>query len=217
MLRGDDAGGDRPAKPERIAHGQHPLADLRLVVGELDVGEVVAVDLENGKVRALVCADQLGFELGAVVHEDGIVAAVLHDVRVGDQVAVLGNEEAGALADAAARLVGVGAAAIILAEVARHSEAAEELLKPRREIVEAFRHAVGDCVHLRLHLHADHRRSHLRDDLGKVGRSLRLDVDGVRERHRAVSNESAGAGSADDAESENAGKQRTTEAPGSRA
>ena len=48
----DDAGGDGAAEAERIAHRKHPIADARRSIGELHIGEVFAVDLDQGEVGA---------------------------------------------------------------------------------------------------------------------------------------------------------------------
>ena len=85
-------------------------------------------------------------------------------------IAVVGDEEAGALAHAAARdgtARASVAVVVVEAEPARLAEAAEELVQRMvaRKVVEAFHHAaVGDRRDLGLHLHADHGRLHLLDD-----------------------------------------------------
>ena len=97
--RRDDAGGDGAAEAERIADGHHPVADADLgIVGEVDIGELAAaIDLEHREVGARVGADQLGVEFLAVIGHHGEGGAFLDDVVVGDEIAVLGDEEAGAL------------------------------------------------------------------------------------------------------------------------
>ena len=133
------------------------------------------------------------------------VLALVDDVVVGDDVAVIGDEEAGA----EAHLVG-GAARLLVALPARTlPELAEELL--HRRIVAARAAgtveqitgvgAVGrDFARRRLDANADHRRPDLVDDVGKAdgldafdadcigkGRGLRKDGaadEGAAEHHR---------------------------------
>src|SRR5690606_17635397 len=91
------AGRYRTTEAERVADGNHPVADAnRLIVCECDIGEVaVFIDLQNGEIRSRVGADQLRVQFGAVVHDDHEGGATLDDVIVGYEIAVFGNEEAG--------------------------------------------------------------------------------------------------------------------------
>src|SRR5690606_29120035 len=140
--RRDDAGRDRAAEAERIADGHDPVADAHLaVIGEGDIGKLaVGIDLQHGKVGALVGADQLGLQLRAVIENDGEALAALDDVVVGDDVAVGGDDEAralrqraGALAVAVAAMLALsptlGARAAVAAELAIAAELAEEALE----------------------------------------------------------------------------------------
>ena len=97
--RRDDARRHRAAEAERIADRDHPVADANLgIIGEIDVGELAAaIDLEDREIGLGVGADQLGIELLAVIGDDGEGLAAVDDVVVGDEIAVLGDEEAGAL------------------------------------------------------------------------------------------------------------------------
>ena len=97
--RRDDAGGDRAAQAERIADRDHPIADARLVLGELHVGEgLVGVDLDEGEIGLRVGADHLGLVGRAVVGLDLHGLGMIDDVVIGHRVAVRRNEEAGAFA-----------------------------------------------------------------------------------------------------------------------
>ena len=138
---GHDAGGHGAAESERIADREHPIADARRAVGKLHEREVLAVDLDQGKVGARIGADDLRRIGLAVVGRDLHVLGILHDVIVGDGIAVGGDEEAGALAGD-----DVMAATFTLAAI-RHAEATEEALHRRtgreRRIVLAERRAIA--------------------------------------------------------------------------
>ena len=100
-LGADDARGDgeRQVLAERIADGQHPLADPRgVAVAQRRGSEVVGVDLEHGQVGARIGADDLGLELTPVEQPDRHLVGAVHDVVVGQDVAVLGDDEARARA-----------------------------------------------------------------------------------------------------------------------
>ena len=58
-----------------------------------------SIDLEHGEVGARIGADQLGVEFLPIVDDDRELGAALDDVVVGDEIAVLGDEEAGTLRD----------------------------------------------------------------------------------------------------------------------
>ena len=138
---------------------------------------------------------------------------------VGDDVAVLGDEEAGALAHAAARMERLAAAVVAVADIrAASAKRRKNSCRLGRKVVEAFRHlaAVGDGGDLGLHLHADDGRLHLLDDRGKVGRRDGVDPTGSAKAMWLLVKERAGAGGADDTEGEDAGEQRIADAPGSR-
>ena len=55
------------------------------------------IDLHHGDVGGRIAADDLGFEIAAVLQRHGDLGGVIHHVRVGDDVAVLGvDDHAGA-------------------------------------------------------------------------------------------------------------------------
>src|SRR5690606_9162184 len=150
--RGNDAGGDGAAEPERVTDRDHPVARARLPrVAEFDEREgLVADDLEHREIRGCVRTDQLGRIFGAVGHLYGdlfdraVAARRADDVVVGDHVAVGRDDEAGAerLALAVLRL---GPAA-----------AAEEVLERRAgegvDVLHLDPLAGGDIDHRRLEL-----------------------------------------------------------------
>ena len=95
----DDTERDRVHQPERAAEREHQLTRFQLVrVGERNGGQLVAVDLDDGKIRLEIHADNLraddvgrGSEKGRAgcrpgnLHANATGAA--HDVCVGDDVA----------------------------------------------------------------------------------------------------------------------------------
>ncbi len=61
-----------------------------------DGGQVLGVDLDDGDVALRVAADDFGGELAAVLQGDLHLVGAVHDVVVGEDVAVLGDDDAGA-------------------------------------------------------------------------------------------------------------------------
>ena len=88
--RGDDAAGHGLADAERIADGEHEIADLRVArVGEGERRQRLAgVDAQHGEVDARVRQHQLAREFAAVVRARRDLLAALDDVVVGDDDAV---------------------------------------------------------------------------------------------------------------------------------
>ena len=97
----DNAGGDGTAKPERVADGDHPVADARLLRREIDIGVPLSSTLSSARSVFGVGADDPRLELAVIGELDGDLAA-LHHMVVGDDIAVIGDEEARALSRAAA-------------------------------------------------------------------------------------------------------------------
>ena len=63
----DDAAGDGAAEAERVADGDHVLADAhRVAVAERQLRQAAGVDLDEREVGLLVGADHLGVELAVV-------------------------------------------------------------------------------------------------------------------------------------------------------
>jgi len=98
--RGDDAGGESFVEAEGVADGEDGLSDLEVVAGadgkrgEFD-GEG-DVDLEDGEVVVCGEADEFGGVAGSVIKSDLRGGGGLNDVEVGDDVALLVPDEAGA-------------------------------------------------------------------------------------------------------------------------
>ncbi|BAQ44521.1 hypothetical protein Maq22A_c05755 [Methylobacterium aquaticum] len=175
----DDAGGDGAAQAERVADCHDPVADLRRAVGELHVGKGSPVgDLEERQVGLRIGADDLGRQGAAVVERDLDRLGVVHDVVVGDHVAVGRDEEARPLRRAAAvtrRALHAAAHAAAHAAGAALAEAAEELAQLRRHVLEVLLAAallVVRGVVLQLHLHRDHARLHPVDDRREAARRV---------------------------------------------
>ena len=87
------------AETERIADGNHPVADLRLLAGEIDEGEVLlALDLDHREIGLRIGADNLRRINRAVVGGNLDRLGVIDHVVVGHRIAVRRDEEAGAFA-----------------------------------------------------------------------------------------------------------------------
>ena len=89
--RADDARGHGLAEAERIADGDHEIADLEILrIAERQRGEVLGFDLHQGHVGAGVAADQLRLEGAAVLERHHDLLPVLDHVVVGEHVALGG-------------------------------------------------------------------------------------------------------------------------------
>ncbi len=132
LLRRHDPGGHRARVAERVADRHDGVADLDVgAVAErqrLELG-VVGIDLEHRDVGRGVGADHLGVDEVAVLLEADLdVLGVADDVRVGDDRALLVDDEAGAgrLAAALGRAEGrVAGAGLLLGD---HEDDAGALL-----------------------------------------------------------------------------------------
>ena len=124
---GDDAGGHGAAKAEGIADSDHPVANARILVSELDGGKCLAIgvnDLEQGQIGLGIGADDLGLPGLAVIGLDPDLGGVLDDVVVGDDVTIGRDEEARAH----------GLALMELGHLAGQAEAAAEVLEELAEL-----------------------------------------------------------------------------------
>src|SRR5690348_17863612 len=112
-FRADDAGSDRVGEAERRAECRHPVSRLEPRRAAEPRGRQAArLDLEQRYIAALVRADHRRAELTLRVGEpDSDVVGVCHEVRVGEDVAVLTDDEAGAETFAARRSVAAGRSA----------------------------------------------------------------------------------------------------------
>ena len=161
--------GDREGEPfaERIADGQHPLADAGVVaVAERHRRQRLGVDLEDRDVGVGIGADDLGLELPPVEQPDRDLLGALDHVVVGQDVAVGRDDEA-----RAAALLDLG----LLAEAR-----GEEPLHARRDalLLAGVLGPLGaDVDHARLHV-LGHGGEGLAQLLQRAGRRDR------RRRHR---------------------------------
>src|SRR4051794_26372115 len=99
LQRGDHAGGQGPVEAERVADGDRRVADLH-GLGRAEAQRVqvqaVGVDLQQRDVAGDVLADDLRVD-GLVVRElHGHLDRAVDDMRVGEDVAVAVDDEAGA-------------------------------------------------------------------------------------------------------------------------
>ncbi len=95
---GDDPGGHRAAKTERIADRDHPIADLGVIaVSPSHVRKLlVAVDLEEADIGLLIAADHLGRVPAVVLKDHRYLVGVGDDMVVGYNVAGGVDDETGA-------------------------------------------------------------------------------------------------------------------------
>ena len=97
----DDAGGDGGGEAEGITDGEHPFSKFQFVrTSDGDGGEVFGFDFDECEVGGGVGADDACFVLLVVVEFHGEFVCVFNDVVVGDDVAVSGENDAGACAGA---------------------------------------------------------------------------------------------------------------------
>src|SRR5713226_1982142 len=85
VARRDDARRNRAAEAERIADRDHPLAEPQLVgIAELHRDQrFYRFEFQHREIGLLVDADQLGLDLGAVIHDDVDLVGIRDDVIVG--------------------------------------------------------------------------------------------------------------------------------------
>ena len=94
----DDALGDRVVEAEGIADGDDLLPDLEVARRADDDGRQAAersFELEDGDVLGRVAADERRLDLPLVGQADHELVALVDDVEVGDDVALVVPDEAG--------------------------------------------------------------------------------------------------------------------------
>ena len=133
--RRDDAHRHRLAHAERVADGQHNVADGDVVaVRELDGGQVLPIHLQHGQVGVRITADQACLQPFATDQDDLDLRTVTQHVMVGEDVAVLRGDHARAhvvvgvlvlflVAIGARRLAAAGRGRIAVAVIHRGSHA----------------------------------------------------------------------------------------------
>ena len=105
-----------------MPHGEHHVTDFDFVaVGKSHGGQVLGLHLDHGHIRLRIAADHLAVELASIGQADFDRAGVFHHVVVGEDVAVLGHDDAGAHALLSGRMALRGTA--LLLEFLRHLEA----------------------------------------------------------------------------------------------
>ena len=95
--RRDDAARHRLPDAERIADGEHQIADFEIVgIAHRERRQVllVRIDLEHGEIGALVGEQQLGFEFAPVGEHDADIAAAQDHVIVGDDETLAVDDDA---------------------------------------------------------------------------------------------------------------------------
>src|SRR5882757_2283586 len=136
VLRRDDARGHRATEAERIADRDYPFAEPELVgIAELHRRQLPRrLELQHRQIGLLVDADDVGLDLGAVIHDDVDLVGVGDDVVVGDDDAGGIDDEAGAERVGLARLQ--IAATALAAATAVLEEVVEKFLerRPRRQL-----------------------------------------------------------------------------------
>jgi hypothetical protein len=168
--RRDDAGGDGGRQAERVADGQHPVANPRAAFGELGIGEVVAIHLDQRQIRPRIGTDYLGAVGLAVIGLNFDFVGAIDDVVIGHRIAVRRNEEARALAGAATRPTGhIRHAAIGHIRLHVFAEAAEEALETAGELT--FERRILRAL-FHLDAHRDHGGLNFFNNVRKPDRAL---------------------------------------------
>jgi len=105
LQRADDAHRYSLSDPERVADSQHDVADMRLVrLSEGNRRKVVAdIHLDHGEIRVRVGAHDMALGGAAVSECDFDLVGGLHHVMVGQDVAVMADDDPGAQAGALLR------------------------------------------------------------------------------------------------------------------
>ena len=157
--RRDDAGRDRAAEAEGIAHREHPVADARRVgIAEGNARQGLAgIDFQQGDIRLLVGADQLGRIVLAVVEGHDDIARLFDHMVVGHHIARGIDDEART------------ERRYVLASLAMAAEVMEELLEGRT-LGKIGHLRIGRCFLVMGRRDIDHRRRHFG---GQVGEGLR--------------------------------------------
>ena len=144
--RRDDAHRHCLAHAERVADGQHHVADRDVVtVRELDGGQVLPIHLQDRQVGVRVAADQACFQAFAADQDDLDLCAVTQHVMIGEDVAVLRGDHARAH-------VVVGILVLFLVTIGARRLAAAGRGRIAVAVIHRGRHAIvmgGDAHHSR--------------------------------------------------------------------
>ena len=177
-----------PPRPNGLPTATTQSPTRTAVLRELDVGELAVgvVDLEEREVGLLRRRrSTLRLVLGAVVEDDGERLPAVDDVVVGDDVAVFGDDEAGAEAHReraalAAELTVAVAIAVIVAELTEETLHRSVVAAEFLERVDALSRDI--LARRRLDADADHRRADLLHHVGEAHRLNTVDANRVGER-----------------------------------
>jgi len=94
-LGADDTGGDRVIEAEGRTDGQDPFTDLELIgIAQLEGGQVLGVDFQQGHVGTGIRADQLGGVITAVGQPYQDLVGIGDHMVVGQDVAIGRDDEA---------------------------------------------------------------------------------------------------------------------------
>ena len=88
--RGDNTGGYRAVEPQRIADGNGGFSHFHLAgIAELGGRQVLSVNFQHGNIAFHIGADELGRVSFSIVQCDGNAVAPFHHMVIGDDIAVL--------------------------------------------------------------------------------------------------------------------------------
>ena len=142
----DNTCSDGIVQAERIADGQHPLADLHIVgIGNLDGRQVTPVNLDKCQVGGLVSTDDACRIFLIVCQSDSQLVSAVHHVVVCHDISVLRNDHsaAGSRALRSLHLTFLGAA---LTTLATTEESAERIVEEVLEGIALYFY----CLNLRI-------------------------------------------------------------------
>jgi len=108
-----------PPDGEKIADGQHPIADADLIaVPERDRHQrVIGGDLEHGDIGLGVATHHLCLEVGVIVQDHGDLVGVLDDVVIGDHPPLFGVDDEARTKRRGVTGRGIGFLALVVKEI----------------------------------------------------------------------------------------------------
>src|SRR5258706_5273809 len=97
LLGAEDTGCHRRLQPERLPDRDDPFADLHLVrIADAGARQILRLDLDQRRVGAAIRADHFRAELALVGQLHAHFVGIVDDMMIGDDVAVVADDEAGA-------------------------------------------------------------------------------------------------------------------------
>ena len=116
-FRADDAGSDGGGEAIRIADGEHPFSDFQFLTATYGDGlQVFGFDLDQSEIRIFVLSDDTAFELAIVIEFYQNLVSIFHNVVVGDDISVGGEDNSRAGSATFGRLTRLLLARCALAE-----------------------------------------------------------------------------------------------------